>query len=819
MKCIQKKQKKKITKYSITNLYDNLVINNNDSIEYNNDNLQNTIYEEDYFDLIPITGDGNCFFRSLSYYLNGDENSHKTLRDSAYHYVKKNITRFYEYCYVENDLYYIDIKEGRHIRKYILDDYVENIKISKFFSGFIEINAMSIILNRPIVILEDLYYNAKKFYKKLAVFNNSDFNSILVDDIIFINFQNNNHYELLLPKKNFIKDRINKIALPEVNQLIIVNIQNNTNITNNINKKDDNKKRKIEKTNDKDRSSKDDKNKDKDEAKKPAKYIDVNNGMESTILEKEQNQYDKFEISSKFKNLFIDLNLYYKTLQNYDDFTKIITDKKGNIIKYIPKYPVLIGKKVNENYYADIFRYLYVSNNDLDISRYSNKINNIKKVVTRDNKKREFRKKIQSFYLDENNVLYKKILVKDKDKLENQKIIIENTKNYVLLKIPETLDILTYLMDLYIADGHRGIVSLREYLYNNNIYLEGSSFLTEYIVKCCKSCAEKNKTKYVREPAKQIITYYPKQRYIMDLTEIPLELKSNNNYNYLFDIIDHFSKFGISIPIENKDSKTILNNLKIALECNGFPEEIGCDNGKEFRNNLIESYLKDKNIKLIHGLPYNPHSQGVVERFHKTIKDYLYSIYSDDNENFDLKQCIDIVIKKYNNHKHRSTKYTPNEIFYSKDEELYSKVLDNIKSIFNSFKYENANFKENEKCLLKCKFIIKKFFKEKKDGVLTVDKVKKKIGYRKLNVIVLGKCGSNYRIKISKNYPDYKFKKDDICLVDYKLLNKCSSQAWNKLLNETKNNDDIPSDESFESNESISEEEVNYIQENKNEFN
>ena len=82
------------------------------------------------------------------------------------------------------------------------------------------------------------------------------------------------------------------------------------------------------------------------------------------------------------------------------------------------------------------------------------------------------------------------------------------------------MDILNYLQNLHKEEGHWGISSLREYLYNN-IYFERSSFLTEYIVKTCKSCAEKNKTKYVRGPSKQIITYYPKQRYIMDLTEYP----------------------------------------------------------------------------------------------------------------------------------------------------------------------------------------------------------------------------------------------------------------------------------------------------------
>ena len=157
----------------------------------------------------------------------------------------------------------------------------------------------------------------------------------------------------------------------------------------------------------------------------------------------------------------------------------------------------------------------------------------------------------------------------------------------------------------------------------------------------------------------------------MDITELPIELKFNNKYNYLLNIIDHFSKFGMSIPVENKESNTTFNNLKVALECNGFPTEIGSDNGKEFRNNIIENYLKEKHIKFIHGLPYNPHSQGVVERFHKTIKDALYCLYSDNKEGFDLVHTLDIVIKKYNNHKHTTTNLSPNQIFYSNDEELF----------------------------------------------------------------------------------------------------------------------------------------------------
>ena len=153
-----------------------------------------------------------------------------------------------------------------------------------------------------------------------------------------------------------------------------------------------------------------------------------------------------------------------------------------------------------------------------------------------------------------------------------------NNKNYILLYVPEIIDIISYLNGLHKEDIHKGISSLRQYLINNNIFFEGSTILTDYIVKNCVSCSGKNKTKIKREPSKQIITYYPRQRYIMDITELPIELKLSSKYIYLLNIIDHFSKYGMSYLIENKEANTIFEKVKIALECNGFPIEIGSDN-------------------------------------------------------------------------------------------------------------------------------------------------------------------------------------------------------------------------------------------------
>ena len=52
-----------------------------------------------------------------------------------------------------------------------------------------------------------------------------------------------------------------------------------------------------------------------------------------------------------------------------------------------------------------------------------------------------------------------------------------------------------------------------------------------------------------------------------------------------------------------------------------------------------------KKIIFIHGLPFNTNSLGIVERFHKILRDSLYSLYYDDKDPFHIKNEMEIVIK------------------------------------------------------------------------------------------------------------------------------------------------------------------------------
>ena len=81
----------------------------------------------------------------------------------------------------------------------------------------------------------------------------------------------------------------------------------------------------------------------------------------------------KFNTSLSEKN-----NRYKYILKNYKD--KYIDIKEKDITRkiLIPKYPILIKDKINQDFYPDIYRYLYIEKYNFNISKYSQTINNIK---------------------------------------------------------------------------------------------------------------------------------------------------------------------------------------------------------------------------------------------------------------------------------------------------------------------------------------------------------------------------------------------------------------------------------------------------------
>ena len=162
----------------------------------------------------------------------------------------------------------------------------------------------------------------------------------------------------------------------------------------------------------------------------------------------------------------------------------------------------------------------------------------------------------------------------------------------------------------------------------------------------------------------------PLQLLIADTTTID----PFNGFSMLLNVVDAFSKKAWSVPIKKQNAKSIETALtkildEIIKETNVTPSRIQFDNGSEFKNETIKKLLEAKNIKMSFSSSYNFKSQGMVERFHQTLKRKLY-IYMTANNTKNWVEVLPVIIKNYNNTVHTTTGRTPDEVFFYRGGEL-----------------------------------------------------------------------------------------------------------------------------------------------------
>ena len=204
--------------------------------------------------------------------------------------------------------------------------------------------------------------------------------------------------------------------------------------------------------------------------------------------------------------------------------------------------------------------------------------------------------------------------------------------------------------------NHRGIDETTEYLKRKYYWKNMKDTITNYI-KSCEIC---NTSKYDRHPSKPHLqlTKTPDRPF----RKLFIDTFTIQTKKYL-TIIDAFSRLGQAIPIASSNATEVADALLEYFKYYGIPEEINCDSGKEFKNDLIKSLLESYKIGIHFGTPMNPCSQGSVERFHSTIIEHIRCLQS-KKQTGSIDTLMKNAIIAYNNSISRTTGCTPFEVTY-----------------------------------------------------------------------------------------------------------------------------------------------------------
>ena len=163
----------------------------------------------------------------------------------------------------------------------------------------------------------------------------------------------------------------------------------------------------------------------------------------------------------------------------------------------------------------------------------------------------------------------------------------------------------------------------------------------------------------------------------IDLADM-IDYKTSNNkgFRYIFILIDKFSKFLWCVPLKEKNSKTITEELSNFLSTSKrSPLKLESDRGSEWYTSFFQNYLKGKNI--LHFSRFTDKGPSIAERVIRTIRSLLKKpVFLKGNS--DWLSELPSVITQYNNTIRSSTKMTPNQASRkSNEKEVYANLKDN----------------------------------------------------------------------------------------------------------------------------------------------
>ena len=187
----------------------------------------------------------------------------------------------------------------------------------------------------------------------------------------------------------------------------------------------------------------------------------------------------------------------------------------------------------------------------------------------------------------------------------------------------------------------------------------------DYYTKTCEECAKYHRGSVpCQAPLQTPPIGEPWERVSIDITGP--HPRSTSGKQYILTLVDHFSKWAEAIPIANHTAQTVAKALMINVFVKfGVPLQLLSDRGPEFESELFSDLMKSMDIDKIRSSAYKPSTNGVVERFHRTLNSMLGKVVSESQRGWDQK--LPFVLAAYRASVHNATGYSPNQLFLGRE--------------------------------------------------------------------------------------------------------------------------------------------------------
>jgi hypothetical protein len=168
--------------------------------------------------------------------------------------------------------------------------------------------------------------------------------------------------------------------------------------------------------------------------------------------------------------------------------------------------------------------------------------------------------------------------------------------------------------------GHFGIDTTYEEIKENYWWKNMRKDIEDY-VKSCWKCQMRGRPDNENE-LNTIEIGKPLEMIGIDVIGPLKETKKKNRY--IVVAMDYFTKWPEARAIKRADAEEITKFLWEDIICrHGCPKKMISDRGVHFDNNKMKNIVEKYNIDHRFSTPYHPQTNGLVERFNRTLKEML----------------------------------------------------------------------------------------------------------------------------------------------------------------------------------------------------
>lgn len=162
----------------------------------------------------------------------------------------------------------------------------------------------------------------------------------------------------------------------------------------------------------------------------------------------------------------------------------------------------------------------------------------------------------------------------------------------------------------------------------------------------------------------QSVTGAPLDRIGIDIVG-PLPVTNDGN-EYIIVLCDYFTKWVEAYAVPDHQALTVGDKVVNEFICTfGVPKQIHTDQGREFESELFSVLCKKLGIEKTRTTPYRPQSDGLVERFNRTLQQMLTSYANDNRNNWD--ENLPFVLMAYRSSIQDSTGCSPNLLMFGRE--------------------------------------------------------------------------------------------------------------------------------------------------------